>query len=286
MPNTSTGVNTILELDSTIIGAQTSATLDVPQELRELITKQENGFISHLSGKQEWSVSNSSFILNTNSDAFISTGNAQLELSVDGGTTYDVMPRLDSIEIELTQNLAEEGGLDRPLWRYLNPAERGWTMEIEGAYFEPEEDDGVGGTENTVFGDLLENKGLIGSSDTTVMARLTIDQMTLEGDVALGDMSIEGETGGEKTTLTLSFGGDGELIKSGTPVDPSIDKLFEGYFDSTEYTVIFDVGDLDHTYEGTGYLDTLTVSLTDGEEATIEVDIAGNGPIAYSADVV
>lgn len=267
MADPSVGVNVLVSLDGTIVGAQSEATLSIPQELRELITKQDSNFVSHLSGKQEWSLSGTSFVLDTGGEAFISNGKGKIELSFDDGSNYVEFPKLDSIEIELTQNLATIGALDKPLWRYLRPAERLWTAEVSGTYFDPAD---------SILGDVQSAK----EDRERVDARISIDDKTLEGQMALGDLEVEAATGGESTTLSLSLGGDGTLTETGTDLDSSIDLLFGGYFDQSLFDLHFDIEDLDHRYEGSAYLSTLTTTFTDGEEATIEYEFEGDGPIA------
>ena len=267
MPQTSVGVNALVSLDNTEIGAQSSASLSIPQELRELITKQQNDFVSHLSGKQEWALSNSSFVLSdTDGEAFISNGRAKLELSDDDGTTYVEMPRLNSIDLSLTQNLADVGALDLPLWRYIRPAERSWTVEVDGTYFDADEEP---------LAMILAAK----ENRERLDARLTVDNLELEGRIAMGDQDIEASTGGESTNITLEFGGDGELTRAAGALDSSIDILLDGFFDKKEFDVLFEIEDVGDIYDGSGYTETVGISLVDGEEATIEIDIAGNGPI-------
>lgn len=270
----SVGVNVLVQSDGVVIGAQTDATLNIPQELREIITKQENNFVSHLQGKQEWSISSDSFVLDDTDDVFIANGRATLEFSFDDGTTFTAFPRLQDIDLELTQNLAERSALDLPNWRYLLPAERLWTIETSGIYFKPEEGDGSGGLQNTEFGDILDAK----QNDERADVKLTIDTMTLEGEVALGDVEITGSTGGETAGLSISYGGNGELTKTGS-LDPKTDKLFDLYFSQTRSDTIIEINDFPHYWQGNAYASSVSVSITDGEEITASLSLEGDGPI-------
>lgn len=273
--NETVGVNVLVELDDTTVGAQTDATLSIPQELREIITKQENNFVSHLQGKREWSVSCDSFVLDDTDDVFIANGKAELRLSFDDGSTYEESPRLNTIDLDLTQNLAERSALDLPNWRYLLPAERLWTIDVTGTYFSPFQDDGSGGTENTILGEILKAK----DDDERVQIELEVAEMTLSGEVALGDIEVTGSTGGETADLSITYGGNGELTKDGSLGDKT-DKLFEAYFDQTLMDTIIQITDFPHYWEGSGYASSISMSITDGEEITASIDIEGDGPIA------
>jgi len=270
MPNTSpvetVGVNVLLQLSGTRYAAQTDATLNIPQELREIITKTENNWISHLSGKQEWSVSQDSYYIDADDEAYIANGRIKMRVDVGtaGSPDFVEFARLTSIDLNLTQNLAEVSPLDRPLWRYLRPAERMWTVDIEGNYYDED-----GEALNKVF----EAKDARERLDL----ELDYDGRVISGTVATGDFELSASTGGESAAFTLSLGGDGVLTE-GTSTGSASDAALDLFFNQTLETVNIELIDEANWFEGQAYVGDLTISATEGEEPTISFDLQGSGP--------
>jgi hypothetical protein len=276
-----TGVNLLTLLGGTVIGAQTGATLTASQELIELITKQDSGFIEHLSGKQDWSVSHSGLLLDSGGSDFMSTGNATLELEFDDGSgsvQWHTLQRLESLDLTFNQNLAETGGLDRPLWTYRRPAERKMEVDIEGSYLDPAADIGE------EYDEIWKAK----ENARTVTAQLTVASRVFSCELAPGDLEISAETGGEDATTSVSFASDGTVTRSGTGFDSSVSMIIDAFFNQSQLSFAMEhreggsavTGST--TYTGNGYLDTADLSLEDGSEATLDAEFAGDGALSRS----
>lgn len=276
------GVKLLTLLGNTLIGAQEDATLTASQELIELITKQDDGFIEHLPGEQDWSVSHSGLILDDSGGKFISNGNAKIELEFDDGSgsvAYHTIKRLNSLELNLQQNLAEAGGLDQPLWVYRRPAERMMEVDIEGSYLDPLSD----------LGDEYDEIWKAKENSRTVTARITIASKTFDCELAPGDLEISASTGGEDATISVNFASDKSITAGGTSFDSSISMIMDAFFNQTLLSFAMEYQDGgsavsgSQTYTGDGYLDEATLTLEDGAEATLDADFAGDGPLSRSA---
>jgi hypothetical protein len=276
-----TGVNLLTLLGGTVIGAQTGATLTASQELIELITKQDSGFIEHLSGEQDWSVSHSGLLLDSGGGKFVSNGNATLELEFDDGSgsvQWHTLQRLESLDLTFNQNLAETGGLDQPLWTYRRPAERKLEVDTEGSYLDPAAEIGE------EYDEIWKAK----ENARTVTAQLTVASRIFSCELAPGDLEISAETGGEDATTSVSFASDGTVTRSGTGFDSSVSMIIDAFFNQSQLSFA-----MEHreggttvsgstTYTGNGYLDTADLSLEDGSEATLDAEFAGDGALSRS----
>lgn len=273
------GVNLLSKIGGTLIGAQTDASLSASQDLREAITKQNSGFIGHLSGKQDWSVSHSGLVLNDSGSKFIANGNGKLELDIpdgSGGTQTVEVPRLSSIDLSLTQNLAETGGLDQPLWTYRRPAERSVGIDIEGSYLDP----------NSTIGAVYDEIWTAKDNSDVIPFTLTIASKTLTGSIAPGDLEIGASTGGEDATISVSFMADEQVTQGGTAFDSSVSMILDAFFNQTEISFAMEhqssgtavTGST--AYEGNGYLADASISIPDGEEVTMDANFNANGPLS------
>jgi hypothetical protein len=276
-----TGVRLLSLLNGTVIGAQTDGTLTASQELIELITKQDSGFIEHLSGTQDWSVSHSGLILDDSSSKFISNGNAKLELEFDDGSgspAFHEIQSLDSLDLSFQQNLAETGGLDKPLWTYRRPAERMMEVDIEGSYLDPAADVGE------EYDEIWKAK----ENSRTVTARVTVASRTFSCDLAPGDLEISASTGGEDATVSVNFASDKEITKGGSGFDSSVSMVMDAFFNQSRLSFAMEYREGGSTvsgsttYTGDGYLDSADLSLEDGSEATLDADFAGDGALSRS----
>ena len=276
-----TGVNLLTLLGGTVIGAQTGATLTASQELIELITKQDSGFIEHLSGEQDWSVSHSGLILDSNADKFVSNGNATLELKFDAGSgsvEWHTLQRLESLDLTFDQNLAETGGLDRPLWTYRRPAERKLEVDTTGSYLDP----------NSTIGEEYDEIWKAKEASRSVTARVTVASRTFSCELAPGDLEISAETGGEDATVSVSFASDGDITQGGSGFDSSVSMIIDAFFNQSQLSFAMEHREGGSavsgstTYTGDGYLDTADLSLEDGSEATLDAEFAGDGALSRS----
>jgi hypothetical protein len=289
--NAIVGVDMKLQYDSTLIGTQTDGSLSVSPDLRDIILKNTGGgtptdWKGRLSGQREWEVSHEGLVLNGSDEYKISTGNAKLELEVD--TTDDAtdnptvieVPRLDSIDFTLTQELAETGGLDRALWRYIRPAEREFSIDISGSYVDPNSSLGE------VYDPVLDR--LLGSN-TKIPATLTVLGKTFDGDVLVGDYSLDASTGGEDATVEMTLSSKGSLTTSGTAFGTGVENIFDAYMNQNSVSVgliHYDGAGSPNTgstkYTGSGYFSEVGISIADGEEITCSTSVAGDGPLSRS----
>lgn len=281
------GVDLKIQHDGTLIGTQTGGSLSISPDLRDILLKNDasgspTDFKGRLSGEQEFEVSHEGLVLNGSDEYHIANSNAKLELKVDttddatDNPTYIEIPRLESIDFNLIQEVAEIGGLDRALWRYLRPAEREFTIDVSGSYVDPNSDLGA------VYDELMTAR----DNGTNVPARLTVYGKTFEGNVAIGDTSIDGATGGEDATIDVSMASDGGLTIGGDAFGTGIESIFTAWNNQSSV----DVGMLHYTdgsptsgatkFTGSGYLTEVAISLTDGEEITCSSTLAGDGALS------
>jgi predicted secreted protein len=298
------GVDLKLQYDATadgtdnpvLIGTQTDGSLSVSPDIRDIILKNtEDGsptdWKDRIAGNREWEVSHEGLLLNNSSEYKISTDNAKLELvdvqvdtdddGTDETTTLEI-PRLDSIDFTLTQELAETGGLDRELWTYYRPAEREYSLDISGSWLDPNSNLGQ------VYEPVLER--LLGSQSAVTMKLTVMGEKIFKGDVLIGDYSLDASTGGEDATVELTLPSKGELTNpsGSTAFDSSIDNIFDAWMNKREIDVgmVHYNGDSERTgstkLSGSGFFSEVSISLSDGEEATVSSTIQGNGALSKS----
>lgn len=276
------GVNMLVAVDGTLIAGQTGADLSISQELREILTKTDANWASSLSGRQQWSISSQSVVLDENADAYIANGKATLELEIPdgaGGTQTVEVPRLSSIDFTLAQNLAPTGGLDRALWRYLRPAERRWSIDIQGSYVDPLGDKG------DTYDAILTAK----SSGARLPATLTVDGKTFSGEVAPGDLTISAQTGGEDAQVSVAFGGDGPMTQAGEDFPTGLEEIFDLFETQNEVDAAMEYHEDGSQvagatqFTGSGYFSEVSLSIADGEEITMSSTLEGNGPLSPTA---
>ncbi len=288
MANEVVGVDVKTQLNDSLIGTQTGGSLSVSPDLREIIVKNEpsggpTDWKARLSGEQEWSVEHEGLLLDGEDNYDLANGNASLKLSVDtsdDGTdnaSLIEVPSLDSIDFSLTQELAETGGLDEPLWRYLRPAEREFSIDISGSYIEPTTTDGE------VHGAIVDRVMAAGGS--SLGFELNVFGVTFTGDVALGDLELDAQTGGEDATLDLSMASDLALSKAGS-FGSGIEPMFAAFMNKSSV----DVGMLHYDnngpesgtkkFTGSGYYSEIEIAMADGEEVTTSGTVEGDGALS------
>jgi hypothetical protein len=254
--------------------------------LREILLKSDaqgnaTDWKARLSGEQEWSIDQEGLLANSDDEYDLANGNASLKMKVDttdDGTdnpTFVEVPLLDSIDFTLTQELAETGGIDQPLWRYLRPAEREFAIDISGSYVEPTSSSGA------VYDEMLKAR----DQGKNLPMELQVFGKTFSGDVALGDTTIEGSTGGESATIDMSMASDGELTTGGS-FGAGLDAIFAAFMNKAEV----DVGMLHYDgsspqagtkkFTGSGYYSEIEISLSAGEEITSSGQVEGDGPLS------
>ena len=286
--NAVVGVDLKLQYDNTLVGTQTDGSLSVSPDVRDIIVKNSGGgtptdWKGRLTGNRSWEVSHEGLVLNDADEYKISTGNAKLELEVDttddstDNPEYLEVPRLESIDFQLTQETAETGGLDRELWQYIRPSEREFSIDISGSYVDPASDLGK------VYGPVLER--LLGNQQE-IPARLTVLGKEFQGDMVVADYSLDSSTGGEDASVDLSLQSDLDLTVSGTAFGTGVENIFTAFMNKNEV----DVGMLHYDgsgsttsgatkLTGSGYFTDVSISMSDGEEITTSTTVQGNGPL-------
>jgi len=292
--NVIVGVDLKLQYDTTtdgtdnptLIGTQTGGTLSLSPDQRDILLKNEAGgtatdYKGRLSGNKTWEVSHEGLVLNGSDEYHIANGNASLKLKVDitdDGTEnpeFVEVPRLESIDFTLTQEIAETGGLDRELWRYIRPAEREFSIDISGSYVDPASD----------LGALYDELWAAMVNGTRLPAKLTVYDKTFEGDVAIGDFSLEGATGGEDASIDLSLASDGALTIGGTAFGSGVEGIFKAFDNqhSVGVAMLHYSGGSPNSgatkFTGSGYFSEVSLSITDGEEITTSTSLQGDGKI-------
>jgi predicted secreted protein len=281
------GIKLLTLISSTIVGAQSDAVLNLSQELREIVTKNNFGWVNNLSGRQEWSVDHSGLLLDDSGNDFIANSNATLALEFDNGSgdgnqpEYHEIQRLDSIDMTLDAAVAQTGGLDQQLWRYIRPAERSMTIDIEGSYLDPAASPDDVGEE---YKEIFARK----DSGTVIPARFTIAGHTFESDVAIGDVEISASAQAEDVTISVSMASDGQVTQGGTSFDSSVSMIIDAFFNETLANVALEYQDGGSavsgstTFTGSGFFTSVSISAADGEEATLDATIDGDGPLTQS----
>jgi predicted secreted protein len=274
------GIKLLTKVGSALIGAQTDATLSASQQLAELVTKDNFGWVSNLSGQQEWSVSHSGYVLDNSSEAFMSNQRASLTLTIPdgaGGTMDVVIPYLDSIDMSLEAGLADTGGLDRPLWRYVRPAQRSVSIDIEGSYLDPAGD--------TDGGAVYDHIWTAKEQSLRIPAVFTVAGNTFTSDIAPGDLEITAPADAEDATISVTFASDGPVANAGTSFDSSVQAILDAFFQESEVTMRMEMQDQgtpvsgSTAYEGNGYFTSIGISVAAGDPATMDAELAGNGAL-------
>jgi len=259
------GTDLILSLDSTILGAQSDASLTLSQTLAEQIIKNDNGYVRNLSGRQGFEVSADSFALNTDEDTFLSNIVSTLEIE-DSSQTFVEMPRLTSIELTLEQAMAELGTLDDNLWRKVAPVERSSSLSVDFIHYVPD------GT--TVLDDILGWK----NTGERRNARLTVDGFVMEASVAFGDMEIDASTS-EFATVSLDLAVDGPATSLTSGLAPSVNPIIDAWEAQTLFDLLLDIQSSNFAYQGNAYMSSMTLTASDDEAVSISSEFMGDGEL-------
>jgi len=272
------GVDMKAQLNGSLISLSTDASLQVSPDLREILLKSDasgnaTDWKARLSGEQEWSLDQEGLLAGDSDNYDLANSNAHFK--IDPGSGLVEVPLLDSVDFTLSQDLADVGGIDQPLWRYLRPAEREFSVDISGSYVEPTTSTGSPYDEMLTARDNGENLPM----------KLEVFGKTFSGDVAIGDTSIEGSTGGESASIDISMESDGELTTGGS-FGAGLDGIFSAFMSKSSV----DVGMLHYDggapktgtkkFTGSGYYSEVSISLSAGEEITTSGTVEGDGPLS------
>ena len=280
------GVDLKVQKDGTLIGMQTDASLQVSPDMKEIIVKNTPGggptdWKARLPGKQEWSMDHENLVLDQSDEKGIADPNATLKMEVDttddstDNPTLVEVPLLDSIDFQLTQELAEIGGLDQPLWRYLRAAEREFMVELSGTLVEPTSDGGA------VYKELEEAR----DNRVALPFELDVFGKTFSGDTWIGDVSRQASTGGEDATIDMTLQSELGLTTNGS-FGSSVDPIFTAFMnkDTVDMGMLHYAGQSPETgtrkLSGTGYYSEISISLESGEPISMSGTVEGDGPLA------
>jgi hypothetical protein len=278
------GVDYKAQLNSSLIALSTSASLNISPDLREIIVKSNassspTDWKGRLAGKQEWSVDHEGLLQNSSNDgatiAQDASASAKLKVDTGSGPTLTVLPSLDSVDITLSQELAEIGALDEPLWRFIRPAERELTFDVSGTLIEPTTSAGA------VYDELITKR----QNGTILDFELNVLGVTFAGACAIGDVTRDAETGGEEATIDMSFESDLDVTKTGSFGD-GFDTAFSAFMNKNSVNAAMVHYDGSSAKAGTkklsgsGYYSELSISIEDGEEVTASGTLEGDGALS------
>lgn len=291
------GVDLKTELNSSLIALHTSSSLSISPDLRDIIVKADgNGdptdWARRLKGIQEWTAEHEGPLAPDGSDPKPQVADPNMSLtldfevdltddSTDNPTTESLdIPNLDSVDFNLTQEIAETGGLGDPLWRYIRPDTRDYEISLSGSYTEP--------TQSALYNEVRKAR----DAGDTVPFTLTVLGLEFSGKVMIGDTNISAETGGEDATIDLTLSANDDLSMTlpseATDFAPSIKPAFDAFMNKNSVDVgMLHYGDSGSPETGTqkmtgsGYYSDLSISMSRGEEITCSGTIEGDGALSY-----
>lgn len=290
--NAVVGVDLKTQLNSSLIALHTSSSLNISPELVDIIVKADaqgnpTDWARRIQGVAEWSTEHEGPLANQSAtQAKVSDGNMSLKLEVD--TTDDAtdnptlveIPLLDSVDFSLTQELAEVGGMSmasEPLWRYVQPDTRDFEISLTGTYVEPTSSDG--GVHEAMLEQVLDR------ATDQLPFELTILGVTFSGEVEIGDVNVNAETGGENAEIDLTLAANSDLTKNGS-FESSLEAAFTAFMNKSSVNVgmlHYDGSSPESGTKkltGTGYYTDLSISLSRGEPITASGTVEGDGALS------
>ncbi|MCS4087302.1 hypothetical protein GGQ10_002128 [Salinibacter ruber] len=283
------GVDLKTQLNDALIALHTSSSLNISPSLQDIIVKADasgtpTDWARRVQGVAEWSTDHEGPLAGQGgTEAKVAGPNMSMKLKLD--TTPDdgtdnaalvEIPLLDSVDFSLTQEIAETGGLDKPLWRYIRPDTRDYEISLSGTYVEPTSSNGAPY-------DVTLDKVLSRSTDK-VPFELNVLGVTLSGNVEIGDTTLEAETGGEDAQIDMTLAANSDLTKNGS-FESSIEAAFTAFMNKNSV----DVGMLHYgesgpesgtvKLSGSGYYSELEISMSRGEPITVSGTVEGDGKL-------
>jgi hypothetical protein len=279
------GVDLKTQLNSSLIALHTSSSLNISPSLADIIVKADGSgsptdWARRVQGVAEWSTEHEGPLAGQSStEAKVADPNMSMKLELDTGSGPSLVeiPLLDSVDFSLTQEIAETGGLDKPLWRYIRPDTRDYEISLSGTYVEPTSSNGAPY-------DVTLDKVLSRSTDN-IPFELEVLGATLSGKVEIGDTTLEAETGGEDAQIDMTLSANSDLTKSGS-FGSSIEAAFTAFMNKSSV----DVGMLHYSGDapesgtvkltGSGFYSELNISMSRGEPITVDGTVEGDGPLS------
>ena len=101
-------------------------------------------------------------------------------------------------------------------------------------------------------------------------------------------VEINAAAQGEDVTISVSMASDGQVTQGGTSFDSSVSMIIDAFFNETLANVALEYQDGGSavsgstTFTGSGYFTSVSISAADGEEATLDATIDGDGKLERS----
>lgn len=272
------GIRSLIKIDNTLVGMQTDATLNLPTENVEIVTKNNFGWSETLPGVTDWSLDLSNLAVDTAGNAFISNdteNRCQLEIDIAGTPT--IVPKLESLEFTLSQATEKRSTLDSGLVQGIFLGERSMSLSASAQYIDPEAADGAALAEILRARDAAERVGFT----------LTVDQYELSGTISIGDLSFSSGAEAAPMMVDISANSTGEVTTGGTDLHTSVSMLLAAFFSQTAVTAGMELDDGAGStitgstkYEGSGYATEISFSASAEDAASMDTTIEGDGALS------
>jgi hypothetical protein len=276
MPAPSTplsGINSLVVVGGTQIGAQTDATLNLPSESVQVTTKQGFGWQESLPGVTNWSLDTGNLLKdNAGGEPFLANDQEDRTYLSVGGTN---VPKLTSVGATLTQDLERVSTHSDGLAQSLYLGQRNVQIEAEGLYLDP------AASESQIQA-LLDARNNADRLDLV----FGIDTLQISGSFSLDDFSIEGAAEASPISFSATFSSSGPSTKGGTDLDSSVMAAINAFFDQTLATAGFELHNesgaiVDSTkYEGEGYFSEVSFTADTESPAELSATLDGDGAIS------
>jgi predicted secreted protein len=265
------GINSLVLVNGTLVGAQTDATLNLPADSVQVTTKQGFGWQESLPGVTSWSLDTGNLLKPNGGQPFLSNDQPDRTYLSVGGTN---VPKLTSVGVTLTQEIervsTHSGGLVQSL--YLG--QRGVSIDIDGLYLDPAASDSQIQT-------LLDARN---NADRLDLA-FGIDTLEIAGSFSLDDFSIEGAAEAAPISFSATFSSSGPSTKGGTDLDSSVMAAINAFFDQSAATAAFELQDAGGAivgstrFSGSGYFSDVSFTADTESPAELSATIEGDGAI-------
>ena len=270
------GISSLIVVDSTLVGAQTDATLNLPSDVVDVATKNDFGWRQTLPGVTSWSLDTGNLVKDTaNAKPFLSNDSPnRVSVSIDIGGVQTNIAKMTDVSITATQDVelvsTHDGGLEQSLFL----GERDVSVDITALYLDP-------AATTSQFQELLDAR----DNATDLDAVITIDQLTISGSFSLSDLSISGQAQASPIETSFSLSSNGPVTKGGTDFDTSVSMILSGFFGQSLVTSAFELQDNTGAisgstrYEGDGYFTDVSLDLSTESAASMTSTVTGDGAI-------
>ena len=251
------GVNVILSADSNVIGGQTDATLQRNANAIDIQTKTAGFFGKSLNGPGEWSLSLDNAMTESDGSHVVgANNNAKLDITYDpgSGSVTETVKDLQTLTMDLSAETAETSGLEDPLWNVYRVVSQALTIDLSGAYLDPQS------TVGAAYGLLLDAQ----DANETVDYEFTFGGLVFTGTVTPGDWTLSAPSAGDNATFEMSLRHEGTQSAPTGTIDSGLDALISKFFNRNTLAALVEYQENSTAVTGaTSYTgDTLVTSLT------------------------